>query len=824
MYAKLVQCFAYILTIVQIIKKRQPRQLKKKRIRSGDTEVEDIAEEDRLTSFVDMVFGGQLASILVCEKCKKISCTYEDFNDLSLSIKAEDYARERKRDRLRSLAKKFRVRGLDFSAASNPQPRSSSVPASPTRRDAEVEQSFQQILGDADQRRRSLDATDEAATLVNEHERLSEKPMHVGGTETPALDSDASMPKGKGKQRAKDGKDEDEDGWVKLSRRISVGMGLKRGRRKGKSAEPSRERPVPEVEDEQVQEEQMNSVSDLELLKSPDPSFTIASPPLPPLPIFKSPFLRRPTPSRANSSSRNVSASPSPAASPALKPVDSEHHSHRPSSPFSRSKSPRPPKPSKEESAYLRRLLADVPASSSGAATPFHAFDSGAAARHTGLMWPKFGGAQSVEECLRMFTSVEVLDGENRVGCRRCWKIQHGEYIPRGRSNNRASTFSNAVDKDLDEDNSSEDSSISSLSADERDNVNGRAISEGDRPKSPSSLSDSKNASSSAASPSSSTSLNASSVDLSETNKDAPSEPATATVVPSPETETKFDPNDSITKTLPLSPPPPCPVMSVPSISMTRPESPPPSELSDLSSPQIRHSLAEEPRYPPGIDPRPDVHPSPSFDSLKLPVARHMRNPAAHGSNGDNTSTSSDESDDELETETSITASVHSEISVVKTSTAPEMTALALSKRIAQPSQGAPRKPPRKKEVVFRRAYKRYLIKSPPPVLVIHLKRFHQVGKSPLQLQFSSNFKKLDDAVSFPEYLDLSPFLLPKKEDYDIPKTNHGLGLIGITEKEEKSEKSETDSERCMYRLYAVVEHIGNMVCLCLPAWLTLLI
>lgn len=766
-----------------------------------------------------MVFGGQLASILVCEKCKKISCTYEDFNDLSLSIKAEDYARERKRDRLRSLAKKFRVRGLDFSAASNPQPRSSSVPASPTRRDAEVEQSFQQILGDADQRRRSLDASDEAATLVNEHERLPEKPTHVGGTETPALESDASVPKGKGKQKAKDGKDEDEDGWVKLSRRISVGMGLKRGRRKGKSAEPSRERPVPEGEEEKVQlvqEEQTASVSDLELLKSPDPSITITSPPPPPLPIFKSPFLRRPTPSRATSSSRNVSASPSPAASPAFKPADSEHHSHRSPSPFSRSKSPRPPKPSKEESAYLRRLLADVPASSSGVTTPFHAFDSGAAARHTGLMWPKFGGAQSVEECLRMFTSVEVLDGENRVGCRRCWKIQHGEYVPRGRTNNRASAFSNAVDKDLDEDDSSEDSSLSSTGADERDNGEGRVISEGDRPKSPSSLSDSKASSSSAASPSSSTSLNSSSVDLSESNKDTPSISATTTVVPSPETEAKVEPTDSITNVLPPSPPPPCPAMTVPSISMTRPESPPPSELSDLPSPQIGHPLAEEPRYPPGIDPRSDVLPSPSFDSLKLPVARHMRNPAAHGINGDNTSTSSDESDDELDTETSMTASVHSEISVVKTSTAPEMTAAALPTRATQPSKGVPRKPQRKKEVVFRRAYKRYLIKSPPPVLVIHLKRFHQVGKSPLQFQFSSNFKKLDDAVSFPEYLDLSPFLMPKKEDYDTPKSTLGLGIIGVTEKEEKSE---ADSERCMYRLYAVVEHIGNMVCLCLPAW-----
>ena len=241
-----------------------------------------------------MVFGGQLASILVCEKCKKVSCTYEDFNDLSLSIKAEDYARERKRDRLKNLAKKFRVRGIDFSTASTSQPRSSSVPASPTRRAPEVERSFEQVLGEADQRRRSLDAGDEAATLVNEHEHRYDQPRHIEGTETPVLDSDVSVPKGKGKQKAKEVKEEEEDGWVKLSRRISVGMGLKRGKRKGKSTEPSRERTVPEGEEE----EQKAAVSDVDLSKSPEPPVATASPPPPPPRILSSRplFPRRPSP------------------------------------------------------------------------------------------------------------------------------------------------------------------------------------------------------------------------------------------------------------------------------------------------------------------------------------------------------------------------------------------------------------------------------------------------------------------------------------------------------------------------------------------------
>ncbi|EGO03453.1 hypothetical protein SERLA73DRAFT_129766, partial [Serpula lacrymans var. lacrymans S7.3] len=68
---------------------------------------EPIPEEERLISFVDMLFGGKLASVLVCQACKHVSHTYEDFNDLSLSIKAEDYARGRKRDKLKEFAKKI---------------------------------------------------------------------------------------------------------------------------------------------------------------------------------------------------------------------------------------------------------------------------------------------------------------------------------------------------------------------------------------------------------------------------------------------------------------------------------------------------------------------------------------------------------------------------------------------------------------------------------------------------------------------------------------------------------------------------------------------
>ncbi|TPX67395.1 hypothetical protein SpCBS45565_g03847 [Spizellomyces sp. 'palustris'] len=60
-----------------------------------------------------------------------------------------------------------------------------------------------------------------------------------------------------------------------------------------------------------------------------------------------------------------------------------------------------------------------------------------------------------------------------------------------------------------------------------------------------------------------------------------------------------------------------------------------------------------------------------------------------------------------------------------------------------------PARPP-----VRRRAYKRYLLHSMPDVLVMHLKRFQQVG-------FGGRTRKVEDPVAFEEYLDLSPFMAP---------------------------------------------------------------
>ena len=87
-------------------------------------------------------------------------------------------------------------------------------------------------------------------------------------------------------------------------------------------------------------------------------------------------------------------------------------------------------------------------------------------------------------------------------------------------------------------------------------------------------------------------------------------------------------------------------------------------------------------------------------------------------------------------------------------------------------------------------------------MLVVHLKRLQHIVKIDL-ISFSRGFKKSDGYVIFPEYLDLTPVLAPRKEDYGLEK--RGKDRVN-------GEEGGKGEERCMYRLYAVVVHIGNMV------------
>lgn len=47
-------------------------------------------QQPRYTPFIEKLFGGKLASVIVCEQCRGITRIEEDFLDISLPIKADD--------------------------------------------------------------------------------------------------------------------------------------------------------------------------------------------------------------------------------------------------------------------------------------------------------------------------------------------------------------------------------------------------------------------------------------------------------------------------------------------------------------------------------------------------------------------------------------------------------------------------------------------------------------------------------------------------------------------------------------------------------------
>ncbi|KAJ7259529.1 hypothetical protein B0H12DRAFT_1108521 [Mycena haematopus] len=691
---------------LDVIKKSNPPPPKKRRRTSTSP-----SPEDAPIALAEMIFGGKLASILVCQKCKHVSQTYEDFSDLSLSLKQEDY-HVKKRDRFKSLAK--RLGAVVSLGVDEPPPRAHSVP--PAERPEGFGEQTPLTMTAGDPRRRSLDLPAEDRGQEIEH------PVGGSGVSLVVTPDDkhiefVDQPKVEKKEKTK----KEEDGWAKLGRRLSLGLGTKASKekeRKGRSAERA----------------------------SRDLSYSAlsATPSNPEIRLSRASHSRERTPetkSRPSSVSAvrvlpNVPpitiAAPRPIVAPAVTGV-------------SRSKSPKRPKPSAGETAYLRQILADVSTGSEP-------------------VWLKLGNSlPGVEECLRMFTAVEVLDGENMVGCRRCWKIANGQYVPRVPPPDE--DYVNVADEDGD----SEDS----VDNHESPVVTVHAESPKHRPPLPTSLS---------------TPLiySLSNITAAESSSSLPFiTPASSSSDSALERSRFGDDTDTITppssassvQSLPLSPSQEVETPSVTKVTVIPPT--PSADTFETSEDGERtvgslESIAEIPSSPPlnGVgQSRP-----PDANALQPPPA-HQQRPLSDESDG----SSGDESD---------------------ASAASGQVSSAVSEDArSDPEGGAPPKPrtkPKKpKPVIMRPAYKRYLIAVPPPVLVIHLKRFQQVSKT--MISFSNGFKKLDDYVTFPEILDLTPFLAPKKEDYGL-RSKKGTG------------KSKRPAEQCTYRLYAVVVHIGNML------------
>lgn len=756
--------------------------------------------DDELLSFVDMLFGGKLASILVCQACKHVSHTYEDFSDLSLSIKPEDYVRERRRDRLKQFAKKI---GTAFYPGV-PQQRSSSVPATPIR-----DSHLDSLEANDSQRRRSIDLADVEMTVepvdakrvpgdvTKDDTALQVLPSPVTaspsipGTPTdtpqpvPVPDLPVPVPPHESpgdhitivvpeKVNGKERKDKDES-WAKISRRISVSVGLTRrpkNERKDKKGTPSTTPSKPADEGSSS-----NHVSSASITAD-----TVSGATLP------LPHQERESTSlglvneRLQAQLTNVKRSVMPTQRSGNSPPSSSAPRFplisRPSSPGTHSRTPKPPRPPKlstQEAAYLRDILADI--NPPNVQKPFSIFKqskelSSTSAFYSQNSFLKVNQINKIEECLRLFTSVEVLDGDNTVRCHRCWKIANGYYKPRAR----------------------ESAQESDSCTDSEDDKVVDAKNYGDRlaPSMPANPAIPVASPSHLASPSHSTT----SLQDTQISRDTPptltqhSTLGTSTYKPIPPA---LQLNDGYPIEL-VSPirneTPNQRLLAVPTMSTTAPQftistqtaRPVPIRGNTISSTLTQTTITTE---------------CSSRISLSAPSDPHQH----HGLRNGDSNTESEISEGESETLLSVYSDVSSPAS-------PNPSPNASQEHLRQPSPTPdtrskdgrhPSGVPRSRQYLLRPAYKRYLIATPPPILVVHLKRFQQLSKAPV-VSFSTGFKKLDDYISFPEYLDLAPYLAPRREDYFDSK-------IAVTRGRARRPTP------CMYRLYAVVVHIGNMVC-----------
>ena len=966
----------------------------------------DSPDAEPLISFADMIFGGKLTSILVCQKCKHISQTYEDFNDISLSIKPEDYffgrgshEHGRKTEKLKKLAKKlttFPGTGgggstvtqsptLNTNSTVTKPPfrsafsaieiqRSSSVPPSPSRSRTGDGNAHSDSEDDSRSslveplRRKSFDSAKMSAVgpisrvdvdvetppssaveaedatagvggaeveleviapaaLSEEAEMSRMEPSEQGavaalenpkedrvGEDEIIMDSDSShvlvhvvSPEERHVElveptKEKDGKDKDkkEDaGWAKLGRRISImtgGLGISKDKEKTKGKEKDKKRwsmdrsglglTVPgsmqkSTSDTGVSEEpEKPRISSEWTIKRSRTSTAIPVP-------GKEASLPIAATASSNSGSASTAAynifKPLPRASSSV--TTSTLNSTAPTTVSTTQQQNQHiaiPAPTAAESEYLRKILADV--ASSGLNSPFslfkppallsgtHPFSTLTSSGLTGSsgngggagMWLGLNHLSGIEECLRLFTAVEVLDGENMVGCRRCWKIANGVFNVKDltRQEEEDSDQEQEQEECLDGSHETQTEANGIINQDKAVLANEHGLK---KPSPALEIISTANVNTPTHIP---TSVSTPTVSLytlpnASDSRSVSSLPTEAISVPEGNEDSSLlevspkesgDDNDNglllrggpggmlipiISTTSPLDTPTDARTSFAPAqrLAVSAKESVVESSVMDgagdrnrtingvLSGqgPSINYSTfssayvtplssAATPSLTQALS---GYNASASKDSLLIPKKpRHLRRRTDDSSTTTSVSTTENESSDDEESDTSIVTSGSGESSASASVTdgapsnvhrsmlmsqpKPQAQVQASAQQTSSSTQQPKLKEKKPKPVIMRPAYKRYLIALPPPVLVIHLKRFQQISKMPL-ISFSHGLKKLDDYVSFPEYLNLTPFLAPKKEDY-------GLG------KKKKKRAVKATEEKCRYRLYAVVVHIGNMV------------
>ncbi|KAJ3855411.1 peptidase C19, ubiquitin carboxyl-terminal hydrolase 2 [Lentinula lateritia] len=758
------------------------------------------AESTQLTSLSDMLFGGKLTSILVCQKCKNVSQTYEDFNDLSLSIKAEDYTKEKRRDKLKKFARKMgMVGGKSKRHAPTPsnEPRSSSPsnlavsisPLLPADTSPPPHISLDAHIPSESNtsgiRASSVPAFPNANGVVH-HEPIfspDENEKHLEFVDPPKL--------------VRSDKSKDKDGWARIGRRISMSVGI--GRKGKESAKErssrSRNRGSIDLSTERARSPPNNTAETVR-----QPEIRLSRPSLSPERPQSTPpiFLKRAITSqdqvplqKLKPRPQSLTPSSSESAIPTMNGVHSEKHRHH-----HRSKSPNLPKPSKAEEDYLRAILADIHTTPVSGAKPFdflahwtHGDDSqGFVPTSTSSgSFPSSSPATAwlaklaqlplagIEECLRMFTAVEVLDGENMVGCRRCWKLANGWYEEREkkREGKRDSTEDSEDEDDEDDhERGSESEDTSPTTSGSTEEVPGSAANLRTTSSAPASPTLTHKPLSSFSSPHLGLYAHGNKSDAFSVISSPPDVAGNFNLQTSSSTTSQslVDTKDQQTR------------------SFRRPSD---STWEGPRLPSIRTTAEGDGRCSPSLPTaKPDDK---SFDTTSISTT------ASAAASGQSVESLADTTSMTNPSTTPSAVSFETNGNNGQQHHRPSSSKFRSSLTTKNPKKSKGPKP-----VIMRPAYKRYLIATPPPILVIHLKRFQQINKSAI-ISFSSGFKKLEDYVAFPEYFDLTPFLAPKKEDFGLGKQGH-MDASGV------KRKSESHKERCIYRLYAVVVHIGNML------------
>ncbi|GAA6007104.1 hypothetical protein JCM10207_001509 [Rhodosporidiobolus poonsookiae] len=738
---------------------------------SGD-EAESESEEQKrvrrrkrtMRPFVGSIFEGKLASFIICDECKNVSLTKEDFMDLSLSLKDDNGNRMRKRDRIR------RTLQAGF---------------------------FSRKKGDKSSGKESGDDVKQAPNGVSRTERVS-----LSENEGSASASEA---------------DETDDDRV----RAGQGAGLAKQRTRHLSLDPT-----------------TSSRESARALLRPDSA----------------------------AGSARASRDPSPLGR-ALSVLSrgSEGGSHHHHFLHRRAKIP---KPTKEQIAYIKKVLVDIPGpappslppglrvarppGSSPAASPQPPSspalgaggDDGVSSAASSLTNLRLSApAPSVDwqgtdlfECFRQFTAVEVLEGENSFACRNCWRALNPD-LEAQRKRERAERREERQKRRAARSQSMGNGSVTA--AVEVDGE-GHELRPGDVARA-----EARKAAAAAAGLSV-TPLSAgvkvdedALADEEEEDSDADDGESgrgdrTARNTPAASPRMPFfsgmTPDASIP---PIEPLPATPAEPASPLKPTTGKTGAALRHFSISSAATSASVSVDGSgtdYDGGVSSEafetttdeegPD---SPDLDderSLSGSVAELGSIPESKPLTMENVEALSPPTPAAANGKAGANGTGH--LAVPQAGAAPSSTGGSVSGRSASapaPASPAPsvtsasakpsRPPPKAQRHILRRAHKRYLISAEdlPPVLVVHLKRFMQTSKSSLFGSAFVNLKKRDDPVSFPREMDLSPFLAPEGKP-PRPRREGGEEVRTETEEEVQVEK---EVLHVRYRLYAAVVHFGTI-------------